>query len=253
MLRAALKSVALPPLSLFLLALLGLCLRRRRPRLGRALLASAACLLVLLTLPVVADTLLIGLQTHRALPETAPLQGAGGAGGVGAVVVLSAGLDRAGFEYGGPTVGPKTLLRLRYGAALSRRTGLPILTSGGILDPGTPPVAGLMESVLENEFGVDVRWVERQSRNTRENARFSAALLKADGISAVLLVTQAWHMPRAVLEFEATGLKVIPAPCGFTPELELELAAFVPSANALERSRWAIHEWLGQAWYALTR
>ena len=247
MLRAALKSFALPPLSLFLLGLLGLCLLKRRRRSGLAVLTLAASLLVLLSVPIVADALLLGHQRFSALSNTASLEG------VGAVVVLSAGLDRAGFEYGGPTVGPMTLLRLRYGAALSRRTGLPVLTCGGILRPDTRPVASIMKSILEGEFGVDVRWVEQRSRTTRENARYSAEIMRAAGINGVLLVTQAWHMPRAVAEFRATGLKVIPAPCGFTAELELRLGSLVPSARALERSRWAIHEWLGRAWYALTR
>lgn len=69
-----------------------------------------------------------------------------------------------------------------------------------------------MAEILEGEFGVPVRWREELSRDTADNARFSAVMLKAAGISRIVLVTQAFHMPRAVALFEAAGLQVVAAP-----------------------------------------
>lgn len=247
MLRDAIKALVMPPLSLFLLAMIGLLVRRRRPRLGGSLVGLAVSLLVLASLPWVGDALLVSLQQHP------PLQTDGLSEEADAIVVLSAEIDRAGFEYGGATVGPLTLQRMRYAAHLSRATGLPILVSGGVLEPGDPPLGSLMQEVLAGEFGVTVRWVEGQSRTTRENARLSASILSADGVGTVLLVSHAWHLPRAVPEFEQTGLRVIAAPTGFRPWPEADLSSFVPSMTALVRSSWWFHEQVGRLYYGMTR
>lgn len=49
---------------------------------------------------------------------------------------------------------------------------------------------------------------ERRSRDTRENARFAASLLRRRGIDRVALVTCAWHLPRATKLFRAAGIDV---------------------------------------------
>src|SRR5262249_58500733 len=98
-----------------------------------------------------------------------------------AIVVLSADGDRLAPEYGGPTVGALGLQRLRYGAALYRATGKPVLVTGGIPSRGSPPHAVTMKEVLERDFSVPVRWVEPESKNTYENAKLSAELLHRDG------------------------------------------------------------------------
>ena len=91
---------------------------------------------------------------------------------------------------------------------------------------------------------------EEQSRNTRENATMSATLLKAQGVTDILLVTSALHMGRAVMHFEAAGLKVHPASTdhevGASTEDPLR---FVPSAGALDGSARAIKEWVAQWWW----
>jgi uncharacterized SAM-binding protein YcdF (DUF218 family) len=189
------------------------------------------------------------LQSHPALPPegtSEPLPG-----GAGAVVVISAGWNPTGPEYGGATVGALTLERLRYGASLSRRTGLPVLVSGGVPQRGHPPLAEMMRDALR-DLGVEARWVEGRSGDTRGNARESAVLLRADGVERIFLVTHAWHMPRAVAAFRSAGLDVIPAPTAFRIRPRLRLRSFWPSARALREGHWALHEWLGRAWYALT-
>jgi uncharacterized SAM-binding protein YcdF (DUF218 family) len=49
---------------------------------------------------------------------------------------------------------------------------------------------------------------ERCSLDTRDNARFTAALLRRRGLSRVVVVTCAWHLPRAERAFRAAGLEV---------------------------------------------
>src|SRR6185436_11339472 len=92
--------------------------------------------------------------------------------------------------------GPMTMQRVRYAAALQKRTGLPLLVSGGVPRAGLPSLAAMMADAA-GELGVKAKWREERSGDTRENARFSAELLKADGKKTVMLVTSAFHMPRA--------------------------------------------------------
>jgi len=54
--------------------------------------------------------------------------------------------------------------------------------------------------------------VEAWSQDTHQKATRSAAILKAEGITRIVLVTHAWHMPRAKLVFERAGMTIIPAP-----------------------------------------
>ena len=65
-----------------------------------------------------------------------------------------------------------------------------------------------MAQSLTDDFRTPPRWVEAKSADTWENARFSADILRAEGITSVYVVTHAWHMRRAVLAFQGTGLTV---------------------------------------------
>lgn len=239
------KALLLPPAALIALALVGLLLRfTGRRRLGRALTAMAALAAVALSLPRVAYALTQGLQGAPAVPPDATVIAAD------VVVVLGGDLRADPAEYGGDEPGPLSLERCRYGAALARRTGLPLLVAGGVLRPDRPPLAAHLARFIERELGVAVRWREERSRSTRENARFTAELLRAEGVSRVALVTHAWHMPRAARAFERAGLVVLPAPTAAVPPPEDWWHGWVPRSEAFQQSTYALHEWLGRAWYA---
>jgi len=108
-----------------------------------------------------------------------------------------------------------------------------------------------MASALREDFVTPVRWVEGASENTAENARFSAAILRRDGVKKILLVTDAMHMPRAKMAFAQTGLEIVAAPTlffGFTGIIPADL---LPSAEGLRRSYYASYEWLGLVWYRM--
>jgi len=100
------------------------------------------------------------------------------------------------------------LERLSYGAFVARHTGLPILVTGA------PREAVTMQTSLVRDFGVPVRWVENQSRDTFENARYTAQMLKPEGIGRIILITSSTHLWRAVHEYEDAGFEVVPAPAG---------------------------------------
>lgn len=246
MLRQLFEVLILPPASALALLLAGSALRRWRPRLGRGLQVAAIAWIWLASTPCVGGMMLCSLQSTPALPTDSPLPRAD------AIVVLAAGADRVGDEYGQPVIGAVTMQRLRYAAALHRRTGLPMLCSGGVPASGLPSLAAMMKHTAETELGVSVRWVEEQSANTMENLRFSARLLAEAGASRVLLVTSAWHMPRSVAAAERFGLDPVPAPTAFRGEVFASWRSFVPHWSGLRDTCLAMHEWGGRVVYALT-
>lgn len=245
-----LKSFLLPPGVLILILVAALFVSRQA--VARGLVAVATLLLTMLSLPVVSAALTAPLEPFPALSPSGPFPSE-----AQAILVLGAGLHSGAPEYGGDTVDGFSLERLRYGAFLHRATGLPLYVSGGYMAGEPPPGVGeQMARVLRDELGVEVAAVESQSRTTRENAIYSKALLERRGISTVLLVTDAWHMPRAMDACARAGLRALAAPTGFvTHRLDdgkgSELADWLPSASAFSLSYYAIHEHFGGIWYAV--
>jgi uncharacterized SAM-binding protein YcdF (DUF218 family) len=251
-LNAIPRGLILPPANLFLLILVGLAVWRRRPRAGRIVAGTGLALLAFLSTNGGASLFVRPLEAMTA-PLLAPERA-----GAQAIVVLAAGRLQDAPEYGGQDIPDYVALaRLRYAAHLQRRTGLPILVSGGIgakagdvHASGHPlALAEAMASALREDFGVPVRWIEGRSRDTAENAAFSAAMLHTDGVRRILLVTDAMHMPRSRRVFERAGLEVVEAPTMFFSGQARSIAAFVPSAEGMRRSWYALYELIGLAWY----
>ena len=252
-----LSQVLLPPLNVILLLAIGAIVGRRWTQAGRVIVALAVALLYIFSTPMTANLLLERLEIYPAIEVEA--EGDGETIDAEAIVVLSAGQRYDTREYGADAVDELTMTRLRYAAYLHRRTGLPILASGGHLDVqrNREPLAEMMRRALQTELGVLVRWIEPESTNTRESAAFSAAILREEEIHRALLVTHAWHMPRAVLAFEDTDLTVVPAPTAFAVASDYQwpgvLSDYIPSAGALQASGFALNEWIGLVWQRLHR
>ncbi|MBX9965066.1 MAG: YdcF family protein [Burkholderiales bacterium] len=239
LLKKVVSVVLLPPLSLLLPLFAGLLLLRRAPRLARALLWFGTGSFFLLSLPITGHMLSLALE-HVPPADLAEVRKAE------AIVILGGGIRRHADEYGGDTLKWTTLERVRYGARLARDTGLPVLVTGGMVFVGTAD-ADLMKETLEREFGVPVRWTESQSRDTHENAVNTAAILNKEGIRKVVLVTHGFHMPRALAEFHAVGLDVVPAPTLTLRPFEVESwGDLLPSLSTFVGSSYALHELLGQ-------
>ncbi len=245
MLRTLIEALLLPPTSAILLVLLGTALRGKWARGSRILQVGGLVWLLVASTPAFGGALLRQLQTSPALPASGPLPAAQ------AIVVLSAEADVEGSEYGHAVAGPLTMVRLRYGAWLQRRTGLPMLTSGGVPATGKPSLAALMADAATQEFGTPVRFREEASATTRENASFSAAILREHGIHTVLLVTSAWHMPRAAACFRREGIDVVAAPTGFRIPAVEDWTSFLPRTSGLRDTCIAMHEIGGLVAYAL--
>jgi uncharacterized SAM-binding protein YcdF (DUF218 family) len=233
-LKTLLKGLVLPPAGPLLLAFLGVYWMRRRPRLARACLIVGLGSLWLLSTPVVSDALSSLVEHYPSLD----LQRVTGAQ---AIVILGGGGERAfAPEYGGPAADSVLLERLSYGAFVARKTGLPVLVTGGRVE------ALAMRATLLRNFGLDPRWVDGEAYDTFDNARNSARMLEASGIHRVILVTHASHMGRSVHEFTDAGLEAVPAPMGMLAARDPGIWHFLPNPDALRRASAAINELLGE-------
>lgn len=243
-LKPLLTSLALPPLSLLLLALLGLLLAWRKKRGGLALATVSLLLLALLSCHGTAVWL-----ARTALPQYPAMPVAGlKARQVQAIVVLGGGVLPQAPEYGSSQPGSHTLARLRYGVWLARQTGLPLAFTGGVgwaaNGAQTDSEADVASRVASQDYGMALRWTEAQSRDTSGNALLLAPLLQRDGVRRIALVTDAWHMPRSVAAFERAGLTVTPAPMGQVLPEQRGLLEWMPSAHGLQASQQVLREWL---------
>jgi uncharacterized SAM-binding protein YcdF (DUF218 family) len=232
------KTLLLPPASPLLVAAIGLALMRRWPAGARWIVGLALLVLFALSTPLVAGWLQIAAGTDRPADPDA-LKSAQ------AIVILGGGLRIDAPEYGGDTLGPLTLARTRYGARLARSTGLPVLVTGGRPRSASRSEAEVMRETLEQEFGVTVRWIEPTARDTRDNARNSAAILRPLGIRRVALVMHGFDVQRATAEFNDAGLDVVAAPT-LLPRPHLGgVGDVLPQANALVGSYYALYELAG--------
>lgn len=238
-LKKLISALLLPPLMPLLLIVAGLLLLRRKPHFGRGLAWTGVLIALLLSTPISVSWLTAPLEN---VPVLRPVGLARGQ----AIVILAGGQRKYLPEYGQPAPNRLSLERLRYGARLARESGLPLLISGG----GTSErraESQLMAEALGVDFGIKSRWIESNSLNTEENARFSAAQLQADGIRRIVLVTHAAHMRRALREFESQGMEIIPAPMDFFTEQTLggDVGDYLPGPTAAFAGWYALHEWLG--------
>jgi uncharacterized SAM-binding protein YcdF (DUF218 family) len=238
----------LPPASLILLTAIGLLFARRRW--GKPLAALALALLWLLSTEPVRDGLMASLEdryppvaSHAALGSSADT----------AIVLFGGGVYARAPEYGGAdALRMSALSRTVYAADLSLRSGLTVYPSGGEPLTGTAEPEGSVMRRWLVRLGVPPTHivVEDAAATTWENARRLRVLLDENHIRRAVLVTSAWHMPRAVWSMRSQGIVVIPAPCDYRQgRLPYDVLSFVPNWDVLADSCQALHEYLGLLWY----
>ncbi|NMY07784.1 MULTISPECIES: YdcF family protein [Pseudomonas] len=247
--RYFIKQLLLPPGILLLLLALAWWFRRSRPRLAGCCFALGLGGMWLMSLPIMVEW---GARALETAPPLAREDWSSLARHADAIVVLGSGRERGDPAWGSDQPTGIGLERQRYAARLAKASGLPVLTSGG-LHYGTPPSeAELMAVSMRDDFDVAVRWKEERSRTTWENAQMSAEILLPEGIKRVVVVTQAWHMPRAVWSFEKAGFSVVPAPVGFLGEDNARpLGGWMPEFKSVWQSGQLLNEAVGQVGYRL--
>ena len=243
-LKPVLAALVLPPAAPLLLLLLGLLLATRKRAAGLLLAFTGLVLAWALSTNVMALAL-----AQRLLPEVHAVQPQQLAS-VQAIVILGGGVLPSASEYGAAQPGPHTLARLRYGAWLARRTGKPLGFAGGIgwaaAGTATETEGTVARRVLQEEYGLTLRWMDDQSRDTAENAARMAELLRRDRIRQIALVTDATHMQRATAAFRQAGLQVLPAPTNFPSQIERPLLQWLPSIHGADTCRQLLREWLAR-------
>jgi uncharacterized SAM-binding protein YcdF (DUF218 family) len=247
--RYFIKQLLQPPGILLLLLALAWWFRRSRPRLAGCCFALGLGGMWLMSLPVMVEW---GARALETAPPLAREDWSSLAQHADAIVVLGSGRERGDPAWGSDQPTGIGLERQRYAARLAKASGLPVLTSGG-LHYGTPPSeAELMAVSMRDDFAVTVRWKEERSRTTWENAQMSAEILLPEGIKRVVVVTQAWHMPRAVWSFEKAGFSVVPAPVGFLGQDNARpLGGWMPEFKSVWQSGQLLNEAVGQVGYRL--
>jgi uncharacterized SAM-binding protein YcdF (DUF218 family) len=179
--------------------------------------------------------------------------------GYDAIVVLGSGAVGFSPEEGrGSALSLHSEKRVSYAFRLSRRSGLPIVFTGGKVfqDPATEGEAQAVARYLaQSGFDPGALTIEDKSVNTWENASFTYAKFKEKGIAKpkLLLVTSAFHMPRAMLSFRKNGMEATAAPTDYCVSRGKKLAWFdwMPAAENLEKANLAGHEYLGRIAYLL--
>jgi uncharacterized SAM-binding protein YcdF (DUF218 family) len=237
-------SSLIPPSLFILLAMIGLLVAWRWRLTGLVLATVALAGIYLASMPIVSFLLMCAAD---ALVRTIPVLSAPKP--AGAIVVLAADYLSSSRPGSTDVVGPVTLDRLAEAASEERRTGLPILVSGGWPNHAHNSLAEIMAAALETDFHVPVKWREDRSRTTYENALYSAEILRRAGVASALVVTDPWHMARALWSFNAVGYPVIAAPLPYRQSLNLSPQSFLPQVSALQGSCIALHELIGLAWY----
>ncbi|MCG8383434.1 MAG: YdcF family protein [Gammaproteobacteria bacterium] len=240
------ESIISPPAGPLFLIVIGVFLIRKLPRLGYSLSIAGLAVLFFASIPVISYALVDSLESGYPPLQKAPSTAQ-------AIVVVGGGQNYNRPDFNGDTISGYGLERLRYAAHLHEMTGLPLLISGGTRLHSEVSEAALMKDVLEKEFKVEVKWLEETSNNTYENVQHMATMLERYGISSVVVVTHAWHMPRTMWAFNEVGIQATPAPTAFNEgnPIEMGVNAFLPQANALMVTRVVFHEVMGRLWYQI--
>jgi uncharacterized SAM-binding protein YcdF (DUF218 family) len=168
-----------------------------------------------------------------------------------AIVVLGSGVEPYAPEYGVSSLSKTSLERLRYGVWLGRETGLPVAFSGGVgwAQPDSAAEASVAAQIAGVEFNRPLKWIEEASRDTRENAARTIAILRPAGVKHIVLVTNGWHMPRAMKNFEAAAggdITIEAAPMGLAKGLETATLSWIPGSSGFEQVRNILRELAGR-------
>lgn len=247
-----LATAILRPYPLLCLALIlataNLWRKRCESRRRLAWLTVLVVTLVMLSLPLTSYLALGSLEWQYPPLRQRPLD-------VAALVVLSGSIERSEDEGQVVHLHPDSFYRCLHAAELyHQKEPCLVFVSGGKVDPEEPgpSLAAALGDFL-GKLGVaagDLRLEERSS-NTYENALYTAELLRQAGITRVVLVTDAAHLPRAVRCFERQGIEVLPSGCSYRASRFAWTAAseWIPTPSAVGGVHGAVHEWLGIVLY----
>jgi uncharacterized SAM-binding protein YcdF (DUF218 family) len=239
--RRLVEVVLFPPGSIILLGLFVLTLFAVTRRCKLRWLYLLVLLLWMLSTPWFSFQLLDRLQTPFSPLVEVPAD-------ADVIVLLSGGHYLGANEFGNQAMpNGAALERTHYAAWLARKTGLPIITTGGSVTPEEETESSILAEVLRGQLGVEQILEENRSTNTEENAKFTREIMRENGFRKPLLVTHYWHMSRSIKWFRYFGIEAYAAPTARYARgpTEQKVWQWVPQARSLNMSSLAVHEYLG--------
>ncbi|MFW6456284.1 MAG: YdcF family protein [Desulfohalobiaceae bacterium] len=233
------------PVILILLWLGLLLMLIKMRRLGLGLLVAGSCLFLLLSTPFVPEKLLQDLeQDYPVLIEPPEANW---------ILVLGGGARGDQDLPAAGRLGESSLYRLAEGLRLARELpGAKLVTSGGSFSAG-PSSAQLMAKTAES-WGLDPDRIVIQDSPLNTAGEAKAMAKRMQQRDRLILVTSAFHMPRAMQLFQAQGLEPVPAPTGYLVDPQRpdkHIGHQLPQSGYLEMVRLALWERLGLVWARL--
>jgi uncharacterized SAM-binding protein YcdF (DUF218 family) len=252
--KPVITALLLPPVPLLLLTLIGARLLLPRRGLGWLVILISVVLLWLSACTGAARTLsqlLLPAPAALSFDRARELRAETANKKTLAIVILGAGVEPFAPEYGVSSLSDASLERLRYGLWLAGQTGAPVAFSGGAgwaQTGSTTSEAKVAGKIAAEEFGRPIRWLESDSRDTRENASRTIALLQPAGINHIVLVTHGVHMARALRAFSeaASGaVQIEAAPMRLARGIDLPTLDWLPSVRRFRDMRQVLRELAG--------
>ncbi|MGD9642376.1 MAG: YdcF family protein [Elusimicrobiales bacterium] len=242
LLKKIFAAFLLPP-GLFVLALAGLAVYlRKRCRPAAVACTALAALLWAGSTEVFSDALLRPLEGAYKTPARPE----------GDVIILLCGGFRGGWKpfSASERLAPGTLERGAAAYKLQRETGLPVLISGGAPFSSEPEAEAAAAFLRELGVPGDKLLTEVLARDTRENAEYSGRICRERGYKKAILITSAFHMPRAALLFgRLGGVDLEPFPVARRAGGPRWLRDWLPGSG--EDTRRALNEYAGLLYYRL--
>lgn len=236
------------PVSIFIVAIMLLAvyiIRKPSHKLLGILLILLALSMYITSIPIFAVS--ISNVIDNAYQHQTPPKGVNAA-----VIVLAGGWSKD--ENGVPFQPSMSTIERLY-AAIKLSKEIPsckfLIMSGGydIYSEPTVSVASIMQDAAKT---MDCRAeiiLEDKSRNTDENLKYSAEIVKELGVKHVVIVTSNVHMERSMnfaRQYIPEDIKIYAySSGGYRPKMEITLEAFLPDVRALSASRSAIKELIG--------
>jgi uncharacterized SAM-binding protein YcdF (DUF218 family) len=209
---------------------------------------TGVIILVILSMPIVSDKLIAYLESDYELIKPSKVESAD------AVVVLSGMVKTIQTKNGLDYEWDEAADRIFAGIDLFKSNKAPVLIlTGGKL----PWSIGVPEGEYLRDVAIDLGvpkkdiLITENVENTDQEAKAIKKILLLDN-PKVILVTSAFHMPRAQLVFEAAGINVIPFPVDFIIGAEkLTFMSFIPSAGSFSSTSFFVREMIGRTYYSL--
>jgi uncharacterized SAM-binding protein YcdF (DUF218 family) len=241
---------ALQPDNLLMLCLLAgvLLYLLSRGRRGKVLVGLSALGFALLAVAPIGPAMLLTLEQRFSRPAHLPER-------IDGILLLGGAVNPALSLSYRETVFNSAIARVLAGVALARRhpEAKLVLVSGegNFFLVGYSEARATLAFVADEGIAPARILLEEKSRSTRENAVYAKEMIRPATGENWVLVTSAYHMPRAIASFEGVGWSAIPYPVDFKIDPRTGLSANFNLLDGLSAATLAGKEWVGLVGYRL--